>query len=583
MASSKSFIGKLQKIYGIVIGKDATSEDQLRPAETTDDGKLTPIKFSSDLMKLWNYWTKSVTDNPESLKNRLDRYRDLDYMYYNEPIISQAVEMYADETIQFDSQSQPLIVNAKEKKVANYINDLFEKIGINRQSLREIARSLALYGDGYNILALKEGVGYTYSQVVDVTTVKDRIEFNAITVKKEMIRYYGLQNWINKEQRLRALADVLKDMKTEYDPSKYYKSYLFGYKVEDDLFLPPWSVMHFRIFSSKSEFAPYGRPILINSISPFRQLKASKNLMAMARASKFPKEHFEVDVDEEMTEAEKWDAINRAKQQFQNLSKYEGSKEDFAIGGAIWTPKDLLTYKLLNNNISLDDIADIELLRDDEIISTGIPKGYLTNDKGSLFGQSGQALLQQYKPFGRKILTVQTAILEQLVQLIKQQFIISEDYDPEKTEFELSMNYPVIEDSKDRLGMKTDTLLLAKNIIDNLKDVLGINSKLPTDVVKDILTKYTFLGSEDIDTWVGKIEDANEKLSEDDRSKLNNKLNRLNENLVNEAYFNSKTKLNMKEGIINGYHYMTSGNKYTMNERVLETMRLKPMKKEIKG
>ena len=59
------------------------------------------------------------------------------------------------------------------------------------------------------------------------------------------------------------------------------------------MYLPPWNVPHFRRFSTKSEFYPFGRPLFINCIAPFRQLQASKNLMALARAAKFPKEHFE--------------------------------------------------------------------------------------------------------------------------------------------------------------------------------------------------------------------------------------------------------------------------------------------------
>jgi hypothetical protein len=576
MANNQSnFFKRLQVAYGMSFKKEnqgIANQYQVFPGEKDQEtGKIKPLEMPSDIKKLWTWFLHNTADTADSFKNRMERYADMDYCFYNDTVISSAIELYADETVQFDAQSQPLTVNAKDKKVVSYINDFFDKIGINQQSLRETARNLALYGDSFLINSVKEGIGITDSVMVDVTTIKDRIEFNAVQVKKQMNQYRGFSAFLSREHRLKHLSDVLNDVKDKSDAAQYYKSYLFGYQVEDDLFLAPWCVTHFRLMSSKSEFYPYGRPLLINSVSSFRQLKASKNLMAMARAAKFPKEKFSIKTDSNMPEADQWNKINEAKTEYQNLSYNQGSREDFAVGGSIWVPKDLVDYELLINNINLDDIADIELLRDDMIMGSRIPKDYLIPSRGGSWGTSGQALLQQYKPFGRSVLQVQQAILRELIQMVKCQFILSGDY-PEDTEFELLMHFPVVEDSKDRLSVKTDTLNLAKDIIDNLTTALGINSKLPTDVIKDIFTKFTFLDSSDIESWVKKISDENEKLSEE----TNKKLGKISEDLVKEAYFKSKKKLNLQEGLSSNKHYMNSYYSDKDGQAILELLKYKP-------
>jgi hypothetical protein len=204
-------------------------------------------------------------------------------------------------------------------------------------------------------------------------------------------------------------------------------------------------------------------------------------------------------------------------------------------------------------------------------MGTRVPKGYLIVDKAS-FGTSGQALLQQHKPFGRSVFTLQSSFLKELVNVIKLDLAIAGKFDREDTEFELLMNFPVVEDSSDRIGIKNDTIGLAKEVISTLQDVLGVNEGLPPDVVKDILTRLSFLSQEDINTWVDTILKNEMEMSEKghrmvtDRKYLTEsavkKLNRYYENgdsLVREAYFQSKNNVAFFEGIQNKKHFVSSG------------------------
>lgn len=612
MADDKSVVNRLKKIFGITMGTKAvksvsTNSPVVPGTYNRETNRVDVVKFSSQNQKLLDYWMNDVFDSPETLKERVNRYKDLDYAYYNSPIISMAIDLYTDETVQADSQSQILQVTAKESKVEKYINEFFEKLGVTQKLIRNVAFDLALYGDHFWVNVTKGNEGITRIIPIDVYSVTDRMEFNAIRVQEQM-KQRGIDpiQRSTKASRLDALIKIYKEDVMDEDYSQFFKTFLFGYVLSETQYLPPWNVTHFRRYATKSEFAPYGRPILINSISPFKQLQTSKNLMALARVNKFPRETFGVDTAETMTEASKWEAVNQARQEFENLGADPTNKDQFAIGGQIWYPKDIVDYSLEENTISMDDIADVEMLRDDLIMGTRVPKGYLIVDQAS-FGTSGQALLQQFKPFGRAVYSNQSVIMEELANLIRLQWVMTGDF-PIDTEFELTMSFPVVEESADRTRAKSDSFGLAKDIIDGIATVVGLEtSELPPDVVKDILATFSFLSKEEIDDWVDlsiKKKEKDKKEGEykdpdtipanslggqgfgDDNEDSSNgntfsstdgnyfehyyrrkhplseaqvqeRLRRISKPLIKEQYFKSKRKLRMIEGVSNKRHYFS--------------------------
>jgi len=428
---------------------------------------------------------------------------------------------------------------------------------------------LALYGDHFWVTTSNLTKGITEIVPIDVKSLTNRLEFNAIEVSKLMRKNKKIYTQlISRQKQLQKLADVLKNGSN--DTSSYFRKYLFGFQIEKGIFLPPWNVVHFRRFSTHSEFYPFGRPLLINCISPFRQLQTSKTIVAMARVAKFPKELFEVEVNENMTEVEKWNAVNEARQEWLNLGTEQTGKEDFGVGGKIWTPKGLIDYSLIENRMSVDDISDLEMLRDDMILGTRVPKGYLIVDRAS-FGTSGQALLQQFKPFGRAVFGIQTCILEELTQLVRLHFIMTNTFVDEP--FELSMTFPVIEESSDRLRIKSDTIRLANDIITNIQSALGLGrgEALPPNVVKDIFSKLSFLNSEDINKWIDEIKPP--EISENQKKYIQEKAKRINLTMIMEAYFLSKELQKFEEGIINNRHFYSSSKITNQQKIILDLMK----------
>lgn len=592
---------RLQRYFRIVVKSDksSVSNKELLPGERVSAGDGTkPADFPPLIQRIWDFWKTETQDNTNTLKDRIGRYKDLNFMVKNDNVISMAMDLYADEATQADSQDRIISVEARDKKVRGAIQDILDHWGFANQSMvRSKAYDLAEYGDSFNVHSIQAGKGITSTTPVSPFAIADRIEFNALNAKKELEKSGFLSTLASRDTRIKVLADMI-DKPDDY--GMFFRSYLFGFQIDEDLYIPPWNMAHFRLFTTESEFYPFGKPLMINSISTFRQLKTSLNLQAIARAAKFPIEKYEVTVDESMTEVEKWDAVNQARQEYANMGITTQYKDEMGIGSKIFLPQGLMDMTLIENNMDLGDIGDIELLRDNMIMGTRVPKGYLVVDRSS-FGTSGQSLLQQFKPFGRAVYYIQSAILKEISQMLRIHFLLTEEFDKEFTEFDLKMNFPVIEESRDRLSMKSDTMRLASDILTNLGQAIGLDrdESLPPDIVKQVYSKYTFIEPKDLDRWIDDIVKVKQQAKPDDQGgnsfysqdeddgpkhfkekrSLSEKINRLyedgvlSENLLMNAYFDAKKSLGIREGVFAQKHLYSSENIDQDQEILLSSLR----------
>jgi len=576
-----SLLKRLQKFFNIKTQKSSGfGNKEIVPAETKKkkDGSeaFKAVKLPDHIKQLWDWYVNQTSDSSETLKNRFERYDDLDYMMYNDSVMSMAADLYADEAAQADVQTEPIGVEAKKAAVRNEIKSLLDQWGIDQTHIRETAWNIAVYGDAFDIPIITEENGIEDLISQDVRTIVERVEFKATEVSKKLSN--SAKTLIRNNPKIQALVQELEEKPN--NTAAYFRSYLLGFNLQGDINLPPWGVCHYRNFSRKSEFWPFGRSMFIYSIAPFRQLKTAKNLMALTRALSFPKDKYEVKVSENMTEVEQWEAVNEARQEFQNLGVMNRNKDEFSVGAEIWVPEGLLRHETIENNLRVENIADIEFLRDDEIMGTRIPKGYLVVDKGS-FGTSGQSLLQQHKPFGRAVYSIQSVILEQLTKMIKMHFLITGQFEKEFTEFQLSMNFPVIEEAQDRLRMKQDTLRLANDVIGNIQSALGTRDGLPPDVIEMIFSKLSFLDPEDVkdimkktvkglglDNPGGSDDDSDSMFAGTKIDEAEKIRNRLSEDIIYDSYFEALKRSNIQEGVANFRHFRIS-TKLSVEEREL--------------
>lgn len=565
---AESLTKRLQRFFGYETKADLDSANKTA-VKPVDRKSGRPVDLPSSTKKIWDWYVKETNDKLETLKNKEDRYKDIDFMIYNEPLASFSVDLYADEIAQADDQFNLITVKAKDPKVETKIRQLFDQWEVDQEYIREVGYNLVAYGDSFDVNEVDEKKGIISSTPVSVYDVTDRLEFKLSETKKA---YENNQRY--SYLKLSSIDKFLKEIEKEektFDFSKSYLSYLFGFVIGSDSFVYPWQVSHYRLETRRSEFFPFGRSLLINLIGPYRQLKTSMNLMALTRALKFPKEVYEVQTSDEMTATDKWAAVEEAKSELQNLGKLNRAKDEFSIGDELWIPEGLLKHDIITNDLRIEDIADIELLRENFIMGTKIPKGYLIADRSGGWGTSGQSLLQQSKPFGRAVYSVQSAILKELAHKIRMHFLMTGEFEKEFTEFQLSLNFPVIEEAADRQRMKQDSLRMANDIIDNIKTALGLrDATVPPEVVKDIFSKFSFLDPEIlndlVDTLAKQIDKPDDQSTENESGRFFESYKRLDESVLSTAYFESLRKFDIKECHINGRHYLTSSGRFIQNE-----------------
>lgn len=556
----KKVQNRLLNFFGITTVKDKEKEF-IAPAvkNTQKDKRPRASKLPAPIKLLWDWYIKNNYDSNQTLKDRLIRYNDMDYAIYNSGILAMVMELYSDETVQSDSQNKIISVEASSK-VKKEIERLLIAWGFDQPTLRSLAYNIVAYGDSFSVNTTKGKEGITDVTHVDPRDIKEKIEFKLSEVAslKRRKKSYSRAG----DKRLEKLVKALKE--DTISVSELYKTYILGYELEIGEVLPPWNVSHYKVETTKSEFFPYGKSLLLNSLSLFKQYQTSKNLEALLRAAKFPKEHFQVEIDQEASELEAWELVNEAREEYENLGIQTKEKDGFSAGTQIWTPKGLIEYDVIDSNINLDQIGDIELLRDELIISTRIPKGYLIVDRGS-FGQSGQALLQQFKPFGRAVYSVQSIILKGIAQLLRLHFLMTGQFDEELTDFTLSMNFPVVEISSDRSRAQSDSLRLASDILSNIQNALGIRDGLPPEVIKSVFSQYSFLDSDDVEDWV----DASFQATGEEGQPLVNEsvLGKQEERKIRESitkeifiesYLEALNSNHIQEAIIQGKHFINS-------------------------
>ena len=569
MRSDNGTTKKLQQLFHISVRKNKDNDSMtVWPTVYDPIAKFNrPLKLNSDVMRIYDEWVNDLTST-ESLRDRMRRYSDLDFMTDNSGYIQTAIKLYANETITPDESGKVINVYAKDKKVEKYINDFFIKIGINRSVLESTAFDIAKYGDSFWIRNIDPEEGIKEIVPIDVKQVKNRIEFSIID---QLNKKVDKSTWMACGQQKIRLSDVVDAVANKVKDSDYaamYKRYLFGFSIgdkENDV-LPPWAISHFRRFSTQSEFAPFGKPLLINSISLFNEYKSDMNLLAMARVAKFPKEVYTVNVNGTMSPAERVLAVNEARQEYENLVSNNNSKEEIGIGSSIWTAKDTIEYNLFQNNMDLGDVDDVELVLNELIASTLVPKGYLVNGEGGW--NAGKALLQQSKMFSREVFTNQTALLTELTDIVKTQFVLKNLFDEENTEFELSLSFPNAEQTAESISVQKDTMDLANSTIENLKTALAIDS-IPVEVAKDIFKTYSSIKTPDLDRWFDAISNSTSlqvkqaddftkpdyKESPKIKEKLERALKNMNEDIFREAYFKARKENALVEGALNGRHF----------------------------
>jgi hypothetical protein len=555
MAYRDTSIPKLLRFFGITLAKpqskyNPTGQVMLVPGQldkNQKDGTLKPIDFPTDVMRAYEYFLQNQQlYNPN--RERFELYKSLLFMVRNNGVMNRALTTYITETIEMKDGEKPIQIRAKDKKVEKDFNEWLDKIGFNYNMLNELVYDLVLLGDSFIIHDIDDE-GIKEASLVDPFLVRDRVELNLNRI--EEIRQWGIvnKNYVNRFRSIQQIIDQITNKKDsdEVDAYLYYKSYLLGYEMkfstdnesgkDNYRSLPPWSMTHFRLFTTKSEFFPFGRPMFINSLAPFQSYKTTEMLIDMLRVAAFPKEIVTIKSGENATPFDRLQRINEVRELIENITPKTNNKDNLSINERYYAIEELFTYDVIDTNIDMDKLGDLEKKLDDLILSTGIPDTYLIPSRGSgLGGESAKALLYNSRIFKRNVEAIKSAILEGFSNMYRLHLTIANKFQGKDTEFELYMPINSEMFSSDKVSQDGDQLRLATDFLNNLGQALGMDrgQSLPPKVVKDILNYYLPVDELTVNKWINGIV----KKEEDDAEEAieNAQLGIVDPNAVKKPY-----------------------------------------------
>ncbi len=466
-------------------------------------------KMSTTLEKLFNSWLSDTSIGYEDIRDRQARLNELYFMYTNDAFIARACHLVADEATQPDSQKRLLVVEAGDKAFVKKVYELLNMWGVTQNRLHGTCFDINLYGESFWLNRVTSK-GVESIKPIDPNIITERLEFNPIKVADFLAKKTGENvNAFTKQEKVKKLLAIYKDesLNSEDQIADIFETKNLGYELQGNLFVPPWSITHFRYNADRSEFYPYGRPPLLPCLAPFRLTLATKTLQGLARAMSFPLVIYKVKSSELLSPQDTYHLVEETKEQYDavTLNPAQAANEVYALNTKIWIPEGLVDVEVKDMKIDLNLTDDLEMYQDQTIVAAAIPKGYLVQEWGG-FGNSAISLVEQFKPFARYTYSIQSIVLEELSWLIRLHFAITGEFDY-NTPFMLSMRFPADETSTDSMGQKTTNIDMCKAIIELVQQALGVDSEetLPEDVITDILSQYSFIDSGYLSKWAQSV------------------------------------------------------------------------------
>jgi hypothetical protein len=556
---------ELLRMHSIGVDK---KNNTLFPAKYPNGSSKKPDNILSTLpsqaLTIFNNWLKDSSSGMEKYKHISALFKDMNILFNNNAILSKGILLTADETIQVDDVKTSITVEAKKAKQRQFIEKFYGNINV-LDYLWEVAFNIVLYGNAGWMPTFDGTNGITEIIPIDITTdLKQRIEFSPSEAMKQAKKKGSYVNQLSSNlERMKFLVDTISK---ESDYSSLYKTYLFGFEV-GDILLPPWRFIHFRNVNTNSLFKPWGTPLYMHALAAHKEYEATMALQKMARAFSFPLEVYSLSLPNSGSITDKMESALEFMDDLNNVGLKQVKKDSDGIGERIITIKDVMDIDVVERRMDIDAIKDIEILIDNLIRVTGLPRSFLDPNASSVFGSSGVSLVEQFKPFARLVYKIQSRLLEGLVRMTKIHMLQTKAFSLDEIDFKISLPYPESQADRDRLGVQSDQLRLVNDMIDSIAGkVMGENdAKLPADVIKSIYLKFLPYQPEWIENIIDKtIAERGASEEEGDGTKFEaREYKKIFENksqinkIIDETIYEESFKLT-NESVHQGRHFYSS-------------------------
>lgn len=503
------------------------------------DNELGVSSSSEDLTNKQIESENSIIDATEVEKfMTLSSYRDERYVAFetmlSDPIVSAAVEMYADDATQYNRDGNIIWAESDDPVIAEAANRLIRVLDIQNSAWRHIY-SLCVYGDLY-LRLYKNGdksdtLDYDDTNISSLTIIpedntrnlEERIEYvnNPATIfdlqdKDKTTGFIKTKSAINASSSYvshnfigNGFSTAVSTIQSRNCEMLHNKSYVHIMLSESVNRNPEY----ISIENENGENTVYkikiGKSMLEDAYSATRRLDLLEDSLTLSRMSKSAVIRLlQIEIgDAPKSEGE--NILRRVKnlvEQKMAVNTQTGRTRSYnspgPIENTIYVPvkggKGQITTSTIGGDVDVKSIADIEYFQNLKLAALKIPKQYLNFDSAEGFS-NGTSLTKVSSRYAHTIMRIQTAYIKGITNLLNIFFIDKGlDY---VNKFKIRMVSPATVEDAERDDQLNDKINQTRDIIE-LADSIGIDDEAKQAIFVKLLNE--FVGSPEIADLVNK-------------------------------------------------------------------------------
>ena len=476
----RSLYSKLKRLFSTdavirnIGGKKLKVVDTDEVMYATDRNTLRD-RFNRVRTSSYNQYSRDFTLSYQAA--RIELFRDYDTMDMD-PIISSALDIYADESVTKNELGEILIIHSSNDNIKQILYNLFYDILNIEFNMWSWTRNLVKYGDFYLKMYISPEYGVYMVEPISAYNVA-RVENSDITNK----------NYV-----------------------KFQINLPEGGRLEE---LENYQVAHFRMLSD-SNFIPYGKSIIEGGRRVWKQLSLMEDAMLIHRVMRAPEKRiFKVDVgnippaevdqymQRLMDKMKKVPYIDERTGDYNLRFNLQNMVEDFYLpvrGSDSGTSIEPLS------GMEFNGIDDIEYLRNKMLAALKIPKAFLGYEEDL----SGKATLaSEDVRFAKTVNRVQRILISELNKIAMVHLYAQGYKDASLVDFTLELTNPSVIFEKEKIAIWQDKVNLSKDMMETklfskkwiYENVFKISEEdvdiQKNDLVEDAKQSYRFKQIED--------------------------------------------------------------------------------------
>jgi len=441
--ADKSLFGRLQRLFSTNVIVRNVGGKKLKVADTSRTQSIAHNNLIDRYQKLFtNSGLSGYSDTLLTKTMRLNLFKDYENMD-NDPIVSSALDIYADESTMKSEYGEVLTIKTDNDQIKQILHNLYYDIVNIEFNLWPWIRNMCKYGDFFLKLDINEKYGITNvvpMSVYDVSRMEGLDPENPEYIK------FLIEQGTNEHR---------------------YKSETAATREE----LENYEVAHFRLLSD-SNYLPYGKSQVEGGRKIWKQLTLMEDAMLIHRIMRAPEKRvFKIDIgnippaevdnymQQIVNKMKKAPVIEEGTGDYNLKYNMQNITEDFFMpvrGGDSGTSIESLP------GLTYEATEDIEYLKNKLLASLRIPKAFLGYDEAA---GSKATLAAEDVRFARTIERIQRITLSELTKIGIVHLYAQGYTDADLVNFELDLTNPSTIYEQEKIELWGNKTTLARDMI----------------------------------------------------------------------------------------------------------------------